>query len=166
MTAAAERTLDIAMTLYAEHEFNASTFAARTAASTLTDFHSAITAAIGTLRGPLHGGANEAALDLISSFEDPDAAEEGVMRLLAERQLIMGFGHRVYRGGDPRSPIIEACADRLVAEHGGADMLAIARRIEAVMRREKGPVPQPGTSTAPWCSTSSASSSGCSRPCS
>ena len=141
VTPAAERTLDVAMTLYAEHEFNASTFVARTAASTLTDLHSAVTAAIGTLRGPLHGGANEAALDLIRSFEDPDAAESGVMRLLAEKKLIMGFGHRVYRGGDPRSPIIEACAERLVEEHGGADRLAIARRIEAVMRREKGLFP-------------------------
>ena len=141
VTAAAERTLDAAMILYAEHEFNASTFAARTAASTLSDFHSAVTAAIGTLRGPLHGGANEAALDLIGSFDDPDAAEAGVMRLLAGKQLIMGFGHRVYRGGDPRSPIIEACAERLAAEHGGGEMLAIARRIEAVMRREKGLFP-------------------------
>ena len=141
VTPEAERTLDVAMTLYAEHEFNASTFAARTAASTLTDFHSAITAAIGTLRGPLHGGANEAALDLIRSFDDPDAAEEGVMRALAEKRLIMGFGHRVYRDGDPRSPIIEACAERLVAAHGGAPTLAIARRIEAVMRREKGLFP-------------------------
>jgi len=141
VTPEAERTLDVAMTLYAEHEFNASTFAARTAASTLTDFHSAITAAIGTLRGPLHGGANEAALDLIRSFDDPDAAEAGVMRALAEKKLIMGFGHRVYRDGDPRSPIIEACAERLVAGHGGARMLAIARRIEAVMRREKGLFP-------------------------
>ena len=141
VTPEAERTLDVAMTLYAEHEFNASTFAARTAASTLTDFHSAITAAIGTLRGPLHGGANEAALDLIRSFDDPDAAEAGVMRALADKKLIMGFGHRVYRDGDPRSPIIEACAERLVAGHGGAVMLAIARRIEAVMRREKGLFP-------------------------
>ena len=141
VTAEAERTLDVAMTLYAEHEFNASTFAARTAASTLTDFHSAITAAIGTLRGPLHGGANEAALDLIRSFDDPEAAEAGVMQALAAKELIMGFGHRVYRDGDPRSPIIEACAERLVAGHGGARMLAIARRIEAVMRREKGLFP-------------------------
>ena len=137
----AEQTLDIAMTLYAEHEFNASTFAARTAASTLTDFHSAITAAIGTLRGPLHGGANEAALDLIRSFESPDEAEEGIIRALEEKQLIMGFGHRVYRNNDPRSLIIEACADRLVAKHGGAELLAISRRIEAVMRREKGLFP-------------------------
>ncbi len=141
VTPEAERTLDVAMTLYAEHEFNASTFAARTAASTLTDFHSAITAAIGTLRGPLHGGANEAALDLIRSFDDPEAAEAGVMRALGEKKLIMGFGHRVYRDGDPRSPIIEACAERLVAGHGGAVMLAVARRIEAVMRREKGLFP-------------------------
>lgn len=137
----AERALDIAMTLYAEHEFNASTFTARTAASTLTDFHSAITAAIGTLRGPLHGGANEAALDLISSFESPEDAERGVIRALEEKRLIMGFGHRVYRNNDPRSLIIEACADRLVSEYGGAEMLAISRRIEAVMRREKGLFP-------------------------
>lgn len=140
VTPEAAAVLDSALTLYAEHEFNASTFVARTAASTLTDFHSAVTAAIATLRGPLHGGANEAALDLICSFDDPQAAEEGVMRMLAERKLIMGFGHRVYRGGDPRSPIIEACAKRL-ADSSGGKLLAIARSIEAVMRREKGLFP-------------------------
>ena len=132
--------LDTALILYAEHEFNASTFAARTAASTLTDFHPAVTAAIATLRGPLHGGANEASLDLILSFDDPEAAEIGIIRMLEERKLIMGFGHRVYRGGDPRSPIIEACAEQLAATSDGK-MIAIARSIEAVMRREKGLFP-------------------------
>lgn len=142
VTDEAAAVLDVAMTLYAEHEFNASTFAARIAASTFTDFHSAVTAAIATLRGPLHGGANEAALDLIRCFDDPQAAEAGITRMLAERKLIMGFGHRVYRGGDPRSPIIEAWAQRLAESSGsGSELLSIARSIEAVMRREKGLFP-------------------------
>ena len=88
------RVLDVSLILYAEHEFNASTFAARVAASTLTDFYSAITAAIGTLRGPLHGGANEAAMELIASYTSPDEAETDVMSMLAKKKRIMGFGHR------------------------------------------------------------------------
>ena len=89
--------LDASLILYAEHEFNASTFTARVVTSTLSDFYSAITGAIGTLRGPLHGGANEAAFDLINQYSTPDDAERGVMDLLARKAKIMGFGHRVYR---------------------------------------------------------------------
>lgn len=132
------RCLDVSLILYAEHEFNASTFAARTIASTLSDYHSAITGAIGALRGPLHGGANEAAMELIESFPDPDSAEAGVRRLLAEKKLIMGFGHRVYTVSDPRSDIIKPWARRLAGSAGKeAGLFPRAERIEQVMRSER-----------------------------
>ncbi|MGH8168748.1 MAG: citrate/2-methylcitrate synthase, partial [Woeseiaceae bacterium] len=90
------RTLDTSLILYAEHEFNASTFAARVITGTLSDFHSAVTGAIGALRGPLHGGANEAAMELIQKFDSPESAAKGVREMLAKKEKIMGFGHRVY----------------------------------------------------------------------
>ena len=133
--------LDAALVLYAEHEFNASTFTARVVASTRSDFHSAVTAAIGALRGPLHGGANEAAMALIARFQTPDEAEWAVLDMLARRELVMGFGHRVYRGGDPRSPIAQRWAQRLVTTAEQERHYAVALRIEAVMRREKGLFP-------------------------
>jgi 2-methylcitrate synthase len=123
--------------LYAEHEFNASTFAARVAASTLSDFYSAVAAAIGTLRGPLHGGANEAAMELIERYRDPDEAEKGVLEALARRELIMGFGHRVYTVSDPRSEVIKAWARRLAEEVGDTRLFPISERVEEVMWREK-----------------------------
>jgi 2-methylcitrate synthase len=132
------RCLDVSLILYAEHEFNASTFTARTIASTLSDYHSAITGAIGALRGPLHGGANEAAMELIESFPDPDAAEAGVRKLLAEKKLIMGFGHRVYTVSDPRSDIIKPWAERLSRRPGAeAGLFPRAERIEKVMWSER-----------------------------
>lgn len=131
------RILDVALTLYAEHEFNASTFTARVVTSTLSDFYSAITAAIGTLRGPLHGGANEAAFELINRFASPDDAERGVMELLARKEKVMGFGHRVYRTEDPRSTIIQRWAKRLSDEVGDDRLYPVAERIEAVIREEK-----------------------------
>jgi 2-methylcitrate synthase len=130
------RALDASLVLYAEHEFNASTFSARTTASTLADFYSAVTSGIGTLRGPLHGGANEEAMALIQQFDNPEDAERGLMRMLHDKKLIMGFGHRVYRTSDPRSPVIKEWARKL-APGGGEKFLAIAERIEAVMWREK-----------------------------
>lgn len=132
-----QRVMDISLILYAEHEFNASTFTARVVTSTLSDFYSAITAAIGTLRGPLHGGANEAAYALIEQFADADAAEQGVMDLLRRKAKIMGFGHRVYRSSDPRSDVIQRCAADLAAEMGDTRLYPVSERIEAVMRREK-----------------------------
>lgn len=129
--------LDASLILYAEHEFNASTFTARVVTSTLSDFYSAITGAIGTLRGPLHGGANEAAFDLINRYSTPDEAERGVMDLLARKEKIMGFGHRVYRDCDPRSPIIQQWAKRLADEVGDTRLYPVSERIEAVLRREK-----------------------------
>ena len=128
------RALDVSLILYAEHEFNASTFTVRTIASTLSDFYSAITGGIGALRGPLHGGANEEALKLIRRFSEPDKAEAGVRRMFADKQLVMGFGHRVYAGGDPRSPIIKKVADELNKD---PEMLRVAERIEKVMWDEK-----------------------------
>ena len=132
-----QRVMDVSLILYAEHEFNASTFTARVVTSTLSDFHSAITAAIGTLRGPLHGGANEAAFALIEPFATPDDAERGVMDLLRRKAKIMGFGHRVYRTADPRSDVIQRCAAQLAAEAGDTRLYAVSERIEAVLRREK-----------------------------
>ena len=92
-----ERVMNVSLILYAEHEFNASTFNGRVAASTLTDIFSVITGAIGTLRGPLHGGANEAAMDMIEQWQTPDEAEQAIMHKLATKELIMGFGHAVYK---------------------------------------------------------------------
>lgn len=99
------KTLDTTLILYAEHEFNASTFAARVITGTLSDMHSAVTGAIGALRGPLHGGANEAAMELIQKFDSPAAATKGVLGMLERKEKIMGFGHRVYTTSDPRNAV-------------------------------------------------------------
>ncbi|OGV38372.1 MAG: 2-methylcitrate synthase [Legionellales bacterium RIFCSPHIGHO2_12_FULL_42_9] len=133
--------LNTSLILYAEHEFNASTFAARVAASTLTDFYSAVTAAIGTLRGPLHGGANEAAMELISRFSDPEDAEQQLLVMLANKEKIMGFGHRVYRNSDPRSDIIKQWSQKLATASNDVGLYLISERIESVMRREKHLLP-------------------------
>lgn len=138
------RAIDVSLILYAEHEFAASTFGCRVTASTLADMFSAITTAIGTLKGPLHGGANEAAFYLISKFKTPDEAEQEVLGMLKRKELIMGFGHRVYRDGDPRTPIIKSWAKKLTALYAKPDkdsseftLFDIAERIEQVMWREK-----------------------------
>ena len=131
------RAMDVSLILYAEHEFNASTFTARVCAATLSDYHSAITGAIGTLRGPLHGGANEAAMALIEKFSTPDDAEAGIMEMLANKSLIMGFGHRVYTVSDPRSDVIKQWAQRLADETGDSTLYPVSERIEQVMWREK-----------------------------
>ncbi|MDQ3002077.1 MAG: 2-methylcitrate synthase [Fibrobacterota bacterium] len=132
------RCLDVSLILYAEHEFNASTFTARTIASTLSDFHSAITGGIGALRGPLHGGANEAAMELLEKFPDPETAEAGVRKMLAEKNLIMGFGHRVYSISDPRSDIIKPWAKRLSERPGvKAGLYPLAEKVEKVMWDER-----------------------------
>lgn len=132
-----QRAMNVALILYAEHEFNASTFAARIVASTLSDFHSAITAGIGALRGPLHGGANEAAMELIDQFQDPDSAESSLLEMLARKKKIMGFGHRVYKQCDPRSDIIQKWSKQLCESMGQPRLYAVSERIEQVMRREK-----------------------------
>jgi 2-methylcitrate synthase len=131
------RCLDASLILYAEHEFNASTFATRVTAATLSDSYSAITSGIGTLRGPLHGGANEEAMALIQRFKTPDEAEAGLMAMLSRKELVMGFGHRVYKTSDPRSPVIKEWARKLATAAGDKRIYPIAERIEAVMWREK-----------------------------
>jgi 2-methylcitrate synthase len=131
------RAMDVSLILYAEHEFNASTFTARVATSTLTDFYSAITAAIGTLKGPLHGGANEAAMELIERFKTADEAEGGVAQALARKDKIMGFGHRVYTKSDPRSDIIKQWAKQMSDEAGDRWLYPVSERIEKVMWDQK-----------------------------
>lgn len=132
-----QQCLDVSLILYAEHEFNASTFTVRTIASTLSDFYSCICGGIGALRGPLHGGANEWAMTLIEKFKTPNEAEAGIRKMLAEKQLVMGFGHRVYTTSDPRSAIIKKWAKKLSEEAGDKTLFAIAERIEKVMWDEK-----------------------------
>lgn len=131
------RAMDVSLILYAEHEFNASTFACRVVAGTGADFYSAVCAGIGALRGPLHGGANEAAMELIGRFSTPDEAEAGLLAMLAGKQMVMGFGHPVYRTFDPRSAIVKACSRQLSAGHPESDLFAISERLETVMQREK-----------------------------
>lgn len=131
------RTLDTSLTLYAEHEFNASTFTARVIAATLSDFHSAITGAIGALRGPLHGGANEAAMELIQRFDTPDGAREGIRDMLSRKDKIMGFGHRVYTTSDPRNAINKKMSGRLAREIGDHVLYPVSEAIEEVMWDEK-----------------------------
>jgi 2-methylcitrate synthase len=132
------RALDSSFILYAEHEFNASTFAARVTTSTLADCYSAICSGIGALRGPLHGGANEWAMELIQKFKTPDEAEAGLLEMLRQKKLIMGFGHRVYKHSDPRTEPIKELAKKLARNGADRNLFAIAERIEAVMWREKG----------------------------
>jgi 2-methylcitrate synthase len=129
--------LDISLILYAEHEFNASTFAARVTASTLSDFYSAICSAIGTLRGSLHGGANEQAMALIEQFASAADAEKGVHAMLTAKKLLMGFGHRVYTTSDPRSDIIKTWAKKLAEKTQDKKIFAISERIEKVLWQEK-----------------------------
>ncbi|WMC12213.1 2-methylcitrate synthase [Oceanimonas pelagia] len=132
-----KRVMHCSLVLYAEHEFNASTFTARVCASTLSDLHSCITAAIGSLRGPLHGGANEAAMAMIERWQTPDEAEAGIMSMLANKEKIMGFGHAIYRESDPRNALIKAWSKQLAAEVGDTHLYAVSERVEQVMKREK-----------------------------
>lgn len=132
-----QRAVDVSLILYAEHEFNASTFTARVTTSTLSDIYSAICSAIGTLRGPLHGGANEAAMELIARFKDEEDTERGIQKMLANKELIMGFGHRVYQNGDPRSAIIKAWSKKLADGSDNEMLFKISERIEKIITKEK-----------------------------
>ena len=131
------KAMDVSLILYAEHEFNASTFTARVCTATKSDIFSAITGAIGTLRGPLHGGANEAAMELIELYASPEEAESGVMELLENKSLIMGFGHRVYTVSDPRSDIVKTWAKKLGESVGDTVLYPVSEKIEEIMWREK-----------------------------
>ena len=133
-----KQVMHCSLILYAEHEFNASTFAARVCASTLSDLHSCITGAIGTLRGPLHGGANEAAMEMIETWMTPDEAEANIMQMLANKDKIMGFGHAIYRESDPRNALIKRWSKELSIAVGDTHLYAVSERVEAVMKREKG----------------------------
>ncbi len=125
------------LVLYAEHEFNASTFSARVIAGTLADIYSAITGAIGALSGPKHGGANEAAMEIIQRYQTPDEAEQDIMKRMANKEIIIGFGHPVYTLSDPRNVAIKEVSRRLCAEAGDMKLFDISERIEQVMWREK-----------------------------
>ncbi len=132
------KAMDVSLILYAEHEYNASTFAARVVSSTLSDMHSAITAAIGALKGPLHGGANEAVMEVLKEVGTADKAEAWIREALANKRRIMGFGHRVYKTGDPRAAYLRTLCRELAAETGNEDMEAMADTIETIVRTEKG----------------------------
>ncbi|KGY07667.1 2-methylcitrate synthase [Vibrio sinaloensis] len=133
-----KQVMHCSLILYAEHEFNASTFAARVCASTLSDIHSCVTGAIGTLRGPLHGGANEAAMEMIENWMTPEEAEANIMKMLANKDKIMGFGHAIYRESDPRNALIKRWSKELSQAVGDTHLYAVSERVESVMKREKG----------------------------
>ena len=133
----AVRAMQTSLILYAEHEFNASTFAARVIAGTGSDIYSAISGAIGALRGPKHGGANEAALEIMERYRTPDEAEADLRRRLAAKEVVIGFGHPVYTIRDPRSAVIKTVAKSLCTRGDDALMFRIAERIEGLMWNEK-----------------------------
>jgi citrate synthase len=131
-------TLDVAYVLHAEHGMNASTFSARVTISTLTDIYSAITAAIGTLKGPLHGGANEGVIHMLQEIGTPDKVDPYIEQALAQKKKIMGIGHRVYKVLDPRAPILKTMAVQLSSELGEAKWIEMSERIATLMKEKKG----------------------------
>lgn len=131
------KALDVSLILYAEHEFNASTFSARCVVSTLSDLHSAITAAIGALKGPLHGGANERAMEVLQEVGSAAGAEAWIRNALANKRRIMGFGHRVYKDGDPRAVFLKTLTAEVAKETGHDDLEQTAEIIETIVRNEK-----------------------------
>jgi len=131
------RAMHTSLNLYAEHEFNASTFAARVVAGTGADMYSAITGAIGALKGPKHGGANEVGFEVMNRYDTPEDAESDIVTRVGNKEVVIGFGHPVYTIADPRNKIIKEVARRLSEAAGDMKMFEIADRIEAVMMREK-----------------------------
>ena len=127
------KAMNISLNLYAEHEFNASTFTARVIAGTGSDMYSCITGAIGALRGPKHGGANEVAFEVQKRYETPDEAEADIRRRVGNKEVVIGFGHPVYTIGDPRNEVIKSVAKKLSTEAGDMKMFRIAERLESVM---------------------------------
>ncbi len=132
-----ERAMHTSLILYAEHEFNASTFTCRVIAGTGSDMYSAITGGIGALRGPKHGGANEFAYDILSRYSTPEEAEADIIRRIGNKEIIIGFGHPVYTTGDPRNKVIKEVARKLSEDQGNKQLFDIAERLETVMWREK-----------------------------
>jgi 2-methylcitrate synthase len=135
------RAMHTSLILYAEHEFNASTFTARVIAGTGSDLYSSITGAIGALRGPKHGGANEAAFEIQSRYANPDEAEADIRRRVADKEVVIGFGHPVYTVADPRNQVIREVARELAVESGDTGLFAIAERLEATMKAVKNMFP-------------------------
>ncbi len=135
------RALDVSLILYAEHEFNASTFTARVVCSTLSDLHSAITAAIGALKGPLHGGANEKVMEILEAVGGPDRAEAWLRQTLARKERLMGFGHRVYKAGDVRAGILKPFARKASDAAGALSFEETADIIERILAAEKNLYP-------------------------
>lgn len=131
------KVMDVSLILYAEHEFNASTFTARVCASTLSDMHSCVTGAIGSLRGPLHGGANEAAMELIQDMKDEADARDILMGKLERKDKIMGFGHAIYLDSDPRNAIIKEWSEKLAAANGDDRLYRVSVACEALMWEQK-----------------------------
>lgn len=136
-TEASRQAFDVSLVLYTEHELNASTFSGRVTVSTLSDIYSGVVAAIGTLKGPLHGGANEEAWKLVESVGSPERAEQWIHDALARKERIMGFGHRVYKTGDPRARILKESCARLAAERGDDRWERVAEPIERVVTELK-----------------------------
>ena len=131
------KVMDVSLILYAEHEFNASTFTSRVCASTLSDLYSCITAAIGTLRGPLHGGANEAAMEMIQRFGSAEEATQGTLGMLERKEKIMGFGHAIYKESDPRNEVIKGWSKKLADEVGDTVLFPVSEAIDKVMWERK-----------------------------
>src|SRR5205823_13042364 len=140
-SAADTRAFDVSLILYAEHEFNASTFTARVVVSTESDLHSAIVAAIGALKGPLHGGANERVMDVLLASGGPATAEAWIRAAIARKEKIMGFGHRVYKTGDVRARVLKGYASRAATQAGHAQWEQAAAVIEGVLEKEKNLFP-------------------------
>lgn len=134
----AVQTLDVAYVLHAEHGFNASTFTGRVVASTLSDMHSAVCAAIGALKGPLHGGANEGVIHMLQEIGSLEKVDQWIEDALAQKKKIMGIGHRVYKVLDPRAPHLKAMAIKLSEELGDAKWIQMSERIAAIMKERKG----------------------------
>ena len=131
------KVMNVSLILYAEHEFNASTFAGRVCASTLSDLYSCVTGSIGTLRGPLHGGANEAAMEMIEKFASPQEAIDGTLAMLARKDKIMGFGHAIYSVSDPRNEVIKVWSKQLAEEVGDTVIFPVSEAIDQVMWEQK-----------------------------
>jgi citrate synthase len=143
------RAFDAALVLYAEHELNASTFTARVVASTLADMHSAVSAAVGALKGPLHGGAGEAVMRTLEEIGQPDNADAFTRQALAEKRRLMGFGHRVYKAGDPRAKILRTLAAKACRNSSEAIWYEIALKLHEAVNREKGLIPNVDFYSAP-----------------
>ncbi|OWK26787.1 MAG: hypothetical protein US76_01615 [Parcubacteria group bacterium GW2011_GWA2_38_13b] len=141
LTPLAKKAFDVSLILYAEHELAASTFNARVTASTLSDYFSCILSAVGALKGPLHGGANEAVMQMLLEINDQKKTKKWIKNALLKKQKIMGFGHPIYKNGDPRSPIIESYAKKLSEEENELKWYEMSKIIEEILLREKGLYP-------------------------